>query len=356
MRRPGLFHCNGESAMKTLLSVKDLKIDFDQGKRFVRALHGVNLDVAKGEVLGVVGESGCGKSITWLAALGLLGSRARISGSVQLDGDEIAGIDENALSRLRGGRIAMIFQDPSSSLNPVHRIGWQINEALKLHRGLTGAAANAEAARLLDRVGIANATRRLREYPHEMSGGMNQRIMIAMALAGEPELLIADEPTTALDATIQAQILDLLTELRRDTGMALVLISHDLGVVADMSDRVAVMYGGRVIEQADTGTLFENPAHPYTKGLIAALPDIDGPRRRLESIPGTVPAPDRLPPGCSFAPRCATASGECDVAMPDFLPFGNGDNHFAACVKCRKEEAPVEAAPAAEVKRVLVPA
>ncbi|MEM5470377.1 ABC transporter ATP-binding protein [Hoeflea sp. AS60] len=341
--------------METLLSIKDLAIDFDQGKRFVRALHGVSLSVAKGEVLGVVGESGCGKSITWLAALGLLGSRARISGSVQLNGQEIAGAAENDMSRLRGGRIAMIFQDPSSSLNPVHRIGRQITEALKLHRGLTGASATAEAARLLDRVGIANATRRLREYPHEMSGGMNQRIMIAMALAGEPDLLIADEPTTALDATIQAQILDLLTELRRDTGMALVLISHDLGVVADMSDRVAVMYGGRVIEEADTGSLFDNPAHPYTKGLIAALPDIDGPRRRLESIPGTVPAPDQLPPGCSFAPRCAIASKICDARMPAFLPFGDSHSHFAACVKCR-DEVTTEAALPSEVKRSLVPA
>ena len=341
--------------METLLSIKDLAIDFDQGKRFVRALHGVSLNIARGEVLGVVGESGCGKSITWLAALGLLGSRARISGSVRLNGQEIAGAPENDLSRLRGRRIAMIFQDPSSSLNPVHRIGRQIAEALKLHRGMTGASANAEAARLLDRVGIANATRRLREYPHEMSGGMNQRIMIAMALAGEPDLLIADEPTTALDATIQAQILDLLTELRRDTGMALVLISHDLGVVADMSDRVAVMYGGRVIEEADTGSLFDSPAHPYTKGLIAALPDIDGPRRRLESIPGTVPAPDQLPPGCSFAPRCAIASKICDARMPAFLPYGESQSHFAACVKCRDEK-PMETALLPDAKRAMVPA
>lgn len=341
--------------METLLSIKDLAVDFDQGKRFVRALHGVSLNVARGEVLGVVGESGCGKSITWLAALGLLGSRARISGSVRLNGLGIAGAPENDLAGLRGGRIAMIFQDPSSSLNPVHRIGRQIAEALKLHRGMTGASANAEAARLLDRVGIANATRRLREYPHEMSGGMNQRIMIAMALAGEPDLLIADEPTTALDATIQAQILDLLTELRRDTGMALVLISHDLGVVADMSDRVAVMYGGRVIEEADTGSLFDSPAHPYTKGLIAALPDIDGPRRRLESIPGTVPAPDRLPPGCSFAPRCAIASKICDARMPAFLPYGESQSHFAACVKCRDEK-PMETALLPDAKRAMVPA
>ncbi|VVT27777.1 ABC transporter ATP-binding protein [Hoeflea sp. EC-HK425] len=341
--------------METLLSIKDLTIDFDQGKRFVRALHGVSLNVARGEVLGVVGESGCGKSITWLAALGLLGSKARISGSVRLNGQEIARAPENDLAGLRGGRIAMIFQDPSSSLNPVHRIGRQIVEALKLHRGLTGASANAEAARLLDRVGIANATRRLREYPHEMSGGMNQRIMIAMALAGEPDLLIADEPTTALDATIQAQILDLLTELRRDSGMALVLISHDLGVVADMSDRVAVMYGGRVIEEADTGSLFDSPAHPYTKGLIAALPDIDGPRRRLESIPGTVPAPDQLPPGCSFAPRCALASKICDARLPSFLPYGDKQSHFAACIKCRGD-APTETASMPGNKSALVPA
>lgn len=341
--------------METLLSIKDLTIDFDQGKRFVRALHGVSLNVARGEVLGVVGESGCGKSITWLAALGLLGSKARISGSVRLNGQEIAGASEMDLAGLRGGRIAMIFQDPSSSLNPVHRIGRQIVEALKLHRGLNGASANAEAARLLDRVGIANATRRLREYPHEMSGGMNQRIMIAMALAGEPDLLIADEPTTALDATIQAQILDLLTELRRDSGMALVLISHDLGVVADMSDRVAVMYGGRVIEEADTGSLFDSPAHPYTRGLIAALPDIDGPRRRLESIPGTVPAPDQLPPGCSFAPRCAIASKICDARVPAFLPYGDKQSHFAACIKCRGD-APTETASMPGNKSALVPA
>jgi len=184
---------------------------------------------------------------------------------------------------------------------------------------------------------------------------MNQRIMIAMALAGEPELLIADEPTTALDATIQAQILDLLTELRRDSGMALVLISHDLGVVADMSDRVAVMYGGRVIEEADTGSLFDSPAHPYTKGLIAALPDIDGPRRRLESIPGTVPAPDQLPPGCSFGPRCTIASKICDARMPAFLPYGDSQSHFAACVKCRNE-VPAQAAPLSHAGQTLVPA
>ncbi len=313
------------------VTISDLTVDFDQGHRFVRALHGVSLDIARGETLGVVGESGCGKSITWLAALGLLGKRARIGGSVRLGENELARAPEATLASIRGGRIAMIFQDPSSSLNPVHRIGRQLVEALTLHRGMAGAAARAEAARLLGRVGIANAAQRLNEYPHEMSGGMNQRVMIAMALAGEPEVLVADEPTTALDATIQAQILDLLRELRKENGMALVLISHDLGVVADMADRIAVMYCGRIIEEATTDRLFDAPAHPYTRGLIAALPDIGGPKRRLASIPGTVPPPDRLPPGCAFEPRCTLSIDACRAGRPALAGMGLG--HHVACLR-----------------------
>lgn len=314
------------------VSIRNLTVEFDHGRSFVRALHGIDLDVARGEALGMVGESGCGKSITWLAALGLLGRGARVGGSFRIDGQELLGRSERELARLRGGRIAMIFQDPASSLNPVHRIGRQLGEALRLHRGLTGSAARAEAERLLDRVGIANARQRLNEYPHEMSGGMNQRIMIAMALAGEPDLLIADEPTTALDATIQAQILDLLLALRREGDMALVLISHDLGVVANMADRVAVMYCGRIVEEAEAGFLFERPAHPYTSGLLAALPDLDGPKRRLASIPGTVPPPHRLPPGCTFAPRCEIAEGRCRRAPPGLLETGMR-RHRIACVR-----------------------
>jgi peptide/nickel transport system ATP-binding protein len=312
-----------------LVAISGLTVDFDTGKRIVRALHGVDLAVGRGEAVGLVGESGSGKSVTWLAALGLLGGRARIGGSVLLDGIELVGAPVRVLESVRGKRIAMIFQDPASSLNPVHRIGRQIGEALALHRGLTGAAARAEALRLLDRVGIPAAARRLDDYPHQLSGGQNQRVMIAMALAGEPDLLIADEPTTALDATIQAQILALLGELRRDGRMAMVLISHDLGVVAENCDRVAVMYAGRIVEAAAADRLFAAPLHPYTQGLLAALPDLDGPRRRLAAIPGTVPEPARLPPGCAFAPRCARAEPDCAAAVPPFRPVA--PDHRAAC-------------------------
>jgi peptide/nickel transport system ATP-binding protein len=286
-----------------------------------------------------VGESGCGKSVTWLAALGLLPATARIGGAVTLDGlgggEELLAAPQATLDRVRGGRIAMIFQDPASALNPVQRVGRQVIEALRLHRGMDGTAARAEAKRLFERVGIPDAGRRLDVYPHEMSGGQNQRVMIAMALAGEPELLVADEPTTALDATIQAQILDLLRTLQRDMGMALVLISHDLGVVADMCSRVCVMYAGRIVEQAPAELLFAHPAHPYTQGLLAALPDMVGPRRRLAAIPGSVPEPWNLPPGCAFAPRCPLATQACAV-QPEFRELEAG--HVAACVHASVRE------------------
>ena len=316
-----------------LVSIRDLSVSFAG----LPALRGVSLDVYPGEAVGLVGESGCGKSVTWLAALGLLPAPARIAGSVRLDQLELLGAAPAVLDRVRGGRIAMIFQDPASALNPVHRIGRQVEEALRLHRGLTGPATRAEAKRLFDLVGIPDAARRLDAWPHEMSGGQNQRVVIAMALAGGPELLIADEPTTALDATIQAQLLDLLRRLQAETGMALVLISHDLGVVADLCTRVAVMYAGRIVEQAPTAGLFARPAHPYTRGLLAALPDMVGPRRRLEAIPGQVPEPWNLPAGCAFAPRCALAGPDCAAGQPGWRRAG--PHHLAACLRVGGPEA-----------------
>ncbi|MGI4954473.1 MAG: ABC transporter ATP-binding protein [Janthinobacterium lividum] len=309
-----------------LVEITGLRVAF-QG---VPALHGIDLRVAPGESLGLVGESGCGKSVTWLAALGLLPGSAVVQGSVRLEGRELLGAPPAVLDQVRGGRIATIFQDPASALNPVHRIGRQVAEAVRLHRGLSGAAAGAEAVRLLDQVGIPGAAARARQYPHEMSGGQNQRVMIAMALAGRPDLLIADEPTTALDATVQAGILDLLRRLRAETGMAMVLISHDLGVVAETCSRVCVMYAGRIIEEAATATLFEHPAHPYTAGLLAALPDMAGPRRRLAAIPGSVPEPWNLPPGCAFAPRCPRADPACNDAPPSLRALGL--HRRAACL------------------------
>jgi peptide/nickel transport system ATP-binding protein len=273
-----------------------------------------------------------------------LPNKARISGSVVLDGQELIGAPAAVLEKVRGGRIAMIFQDPASSLNPVHRIGKQITEALALHRKMVGQAARIEAKRLLDLVGIPDATRRLDAYPHELSGGQNQRVMIAIALAGQPELLVADEPTTALDVTIQAQILELLKDLRRHMGMTLVLISHDLGVVADSCERVAVMYAGRIVEEAPISRLFSAAAHPYTQGLLGALPPMDGPRRRLAAIPGGVPEPWAMPPGCAFAPRCAHRVGACDAGVPGLIPLAA--SHRVACLQVAEVATPRESVPA----------
>ena len=309
-----------------LFAIHDLTIAF-QG---VPAVHGIDLTLHQGESLGMVGESGCGKSVTWLAALGLLPS-ATITGSVRLEGKELLNAPAKTLDRVRGGRIAMIFQDPATALNPVHRIGRQVAEAVRLHRNSSATAAEAEAVRLLDQVGIPAAKTRMNAYPHEMSGGQNQRVMIAAALAGQPDLLIADEPTTALDVTIQAQILDLLARLRAETGMALVLISHDLGVVADMCDRVAVMYAGRVVEEGPARALFNHPAHPYATGLLGALPPLTGPRRPLAAIPGRVPEPWAMPPGCAFAPRCDRRIDPCDDAVPNLAAVAPARR--AACIR-----------------------
>jgi peptide/nickel transport system ATP-binding protein len=310
-----------------LVSIQGLRVAFDG----VPVLRGVDLTLQKGEALGLVGESGSGKSVTWLAALGLLPRHAKVAGSVQLDGREILGAPATELDQVRGGRVAIIFQDPASALNPVLTIRKQLCEALALHRDLSGAALKVEARRLLDLVGIPDAARRLSAYPHEFSGGQVQRIMMAMALAGNPDLLIADEPTTALDATIQAQILELLSSIRREMGMAMVLISHDLGVVAENCDRVAVMYTGRIVEEAPSNQLFADPVHPYAQGLIGALPPLDGPRRRLTAIPGTVPDPASMPSGCAFAPRCALAAEPCGLAAPSLAPIA--DDRAVACIR-----------------------
>ncbi len=310
-----------------LLRLAGLSVAFDGAT----VVHGIDLAIAPGEALGMVGESGCGKSVTWLGALGLLPDKARVAGSVRLAGAEILHAAPATLDRVRGGRVAMIFQDPASALNPVHRLGRQVQEALRLHRGLAGAAARAEAKRLFDLVGIPDAARRLDAFPHELSGGQNQRVMIAMALAGQPELLVADEPTTALDVTIQAQILDLLQTLRRELGMALVLISHDLGVVAEVCDRVVVMYAGRIVEQAAAARFFAGPRHPYAAGLMAALPPLDGPRAPLLAIPGGVPEPGALPPGCSFAPRCPQRDAACQAGVPMLRPVAAG--HDIRCLR-----------------------
>jgi peptide/nickel transport system ATP-binding protein len=304
---------NQKDCMMPLVEISNLKVAFDG----LPVLHGIDLSIERGEAVGLVGESGCGKSVTWLAALGLLPKKATISGSVLLEGTELLTASRSTLEGVRGGRIAMIFQDPSSSLNPVIRVGRQIEEAVRLHRSLRGPAARAEALRLMELVGIPDAGRRIDNYPHEFSGGQNQRLMIAMALAGNPDILIADEPTTALDATIQAQILDLLAALRAETGMAVVFISHDLGAVSQICERVSVMYAGRIVEQARTEALFVAPRHPYTHGLFDSIPSLDGGRNRLIPIEGTVPEPGKLPQGCAFSPRCLSTSDLCARVFQD---------------------------------------
>ena len=316
--------------MSPLLEIQGLTVGFKTDSGMLVAVDGVSFSLAPGETLGLVGESGCGKSATCLAALGLLPPNGRVlAGRVLIDGRDLLTMPEADLDKARGGIAAMIFQDPLTSLNPVHTLGWQIGEALRLHRGLSGAAGVEEAVRLLDRVGITDPRRRLREYPHQLSGGMNQRAMIAMALACKPRLLVADEPTTALDVIIQAQIIDLLTEIQREEGLALLLVTHDLGVVAEMADRVAVMYAGRMIETGPVSELFSRHRHPYTSGLLASLPRIDKRVERLSPIDGNVPWLGDLPSGCTFRPRCPRARPVCDGIVPSLAP--EGTMHRFAC-------------------------
>ena len=317
--------------MAALLEVDDLTVTLPTPAGRARALRGVSFAVEAGETLGIVGESGCGKTMTALALMGLLPEGAEAAGRVVLGGEDLLGADERRLCRLRGNRMAMVFQEPMTSLNPLHPIGRQIAEPLRLHRGMSRRSARAEALRLLERVGLDHAARRLGAYPHELSGGQRQRVMIAAALSCTPDLLIADEPTTALDVTVQSQILDLIAELVADTGMALILISHDLGVIAEVARRTLVMYGGAVAEEGPTEAVFRRLAHPYTQGLFAARPRLDRATVRLATIPGTLPDLADLPPGCPFAGRCALTVAACHATTPPRVSLGPG--HTAACIK-----------------------
>ncbi|MGH7049519.1 MAG: ABC transporter ATP-binding protein [Acetobacteraceae bacterium] len=312
-----------------MIELRNLTVSFGS----LPVVRGLDLAIFPGEALGIVGESGSGKSVTWLAVLALLPGSARLSGQALLAGQDLIGATEAELARIRGGQIALIFQDPASALNPVKRVGSQVVEAIRLHRHLRGSAAREAARRLFEQVGMPDPAQRLDLYPHELSGGQSQRVMIAMALAGHPRLLIADEPTTALDVTIEAQILALLERLRRETGMAVVLISHDLSVVGEVCDRIAVMYAGQIVEIAASSEIFANPAHPYTRGLLAAAPPIRGRRERLIPIPGQVPEPWNIPPGCAFQPRCPYAIADCGLAPPPLLAVA--DEHHSRCIRAR---------------------
>ena len=324
-------------SVRPLLEIDDLHTHFFTSAGVVRAVDGVSYTVRSGEILGVVGESGCGKSVTALSVLRLVSSPPGriVSGAIRFDGVDLLSLTEKQMEDIRGNRISMIFQEPMTSLNPLLSVGRQISEAIALHQGLSRREAMARAIDTLRRVHIPEPERRAYAYPHQLSGGMRQRVMIAMALSCNPRVLIADEPTTALDVTIQAQILDLMRELRDTLGTAIVLITHDMGVVAENADRVVVMYAGRKVEEANVDDLFERTAHPYTRGLLGSIPSLDlaarsTPRRaRLNEIKGMVPSLFNLPQGCSFAPRCALATDQCRIAVPPLDEYR--PDHWVAC-------------------------
>ena len=315
-----------------LLEVEDLRTVFPAGEREFAAVEGVSFSVEQGEVLGLVGESGSGKSVTAFSLMRLVSEPGVIAGgSIRFDGQDLLLLDARGMRTIRGQHMSMIFQEPLSSLNPLYTIGQQVMEPLRLHTRLSRRDARARALAMLDRVSMPDAARRFDDYPHQLSGGLRQRVMIAMALVCGPKLLIADEPTTALDVTIQANILDLLRELRKDFGMAILMITHDLGVIAEIADRVNVMYAGRIVETAPVGALFKAPAHPYTAGLIRSRPDLAVERARLLTIAGTVPAPHQMPHGCRFASRCTLADAACRGALPAMRDLAPG--HAAACIR-----------------------
>ena len=325
----------GDAAMNTshdvVLQVEDLSVSFPTDDGLVRAVRGVSYEVRRGEALGIVGESGSGKSVSSLAVMGLLPKTAEVSGSTRVLGQETLGLSDAQISKIRGNKIAMIFQDPLTSLNPVYSIGFQLAEAVQAHHDVSDDDARKRAIELLDIVGIPNPDQRVDAYPHEMSGGMRQRVVIAIAMANDPDVIIADEPTTALDVTVQAQVLEALEAARRETGAALVLITHDLGVIAGHVDRVNVMYAGKLVETGTVDEIFYGPRMPYTLGLLGSLPRMDEARdAKLTPILGTPPSLLNLPPGCPFAPRCPMAADICREHEPPLAPSG-GPSQQAAC-------------------------
>jgi peptide/nickel transport system ATP-binding protein/oligopeptide transport system ATP-binding protein len=317
----------------SLLTVDDLTTSFRTGGGEVTAVENVSFGIRKGEILGVVGESGSGKSVTALAIMGLLPRPSALirGGSIQFEGQNLLGLSDRAMQRLRGPGVAMVFQEPMTSLNPVFTIGEQIIETIRAHERLSQRESFGRAVEMLEKVGIPSAAARMADYPHQLSGGQRQRVMLAIALVCRPRLLIADEPTTALDVTIQAQILDLLMDLRDEFGMAIMMITHNMGVIAETADRVLVMYAGRVVEQAAVGRLFDDPLHPYTRGLLSCVPTLDQDQERLIAIPGNLPEPSRRPSGCRFSARCGYAVGACSAGVPRLEMFA--PDHAAACIR-----------------------
>lgn len=317
---------------RPILRLNDLRVSFQSGKKFVPAVDGISFELKEGEILGIVGESGSGKSVTSLATMGLIPTPpGKIdNGEIIFEGNDLINISEKEWRKIRGNQISMIFQEPMTSLNPLFTIGNQLMEAIRLHTDLTKSQTKVRSMELLKLVGIPRAEGILKEHPHQLSGGMRQRVMIAMAMACNPKVLIADEPTTALDVTIQAQILELMKDLNKKTNTSIILITHDLGVVAEICERVIVMYSGQIVEQGSVQKILKDPQHPYTKGLLKSVPDLRGKKDRLYSIPGTVPAPGTIQNGCRFAARCEEAFGQCRTESPE-LYKSEKDGHEVRC-------------------------
>ncbi len=314
--------------MTAMLTIDNLRTSFLQSGKKLTVIEGVSFTVEPGETVGVVGESGCGKSVTSMSIMQLLGKNVEMSGSIRFQDKELLTLSDKEMQKIRGNQIAMIFQEPMTSLNPLHSIGKQISEPLRRHLGLSKQAAKERAIQLLKLVGIPRADEIISDFPHQLSGGMRQRVMLAMAMACEPKLLIADEPTTALDVTIQAQILELMKKVRDEQGTSIMLITHDLGVVAEMCHRVIVMYAGQIVEEADVKGLFDNPQHPYTRGLLKSMPSVNVNQERLDAIPGSVPLQSEMPRGCRFAPRCSQVMDICHQKNPELLAVSDSQ-------KCR---------------------